>query len=97
MNKRKILVSLKNIANSLDNSGFNKEATSLTNLMKRFSKFDNWDDGYDALIASHTILTLINMANQQFAMIVIGLKMMNKRLCLHQLMTLNELYQKIKI
>jgi hypothetical protein len=38
MNKRQIISSLKNIANSLDNSGLYKEATSITNLMKRLAK-----------------------------------------------------------
>jgi hypothetical protein len=38
MNKRQILASLNNIANSLDNSGLCKEATSITNLMKRLAK-----------------------------------------------------------
>lgn len=47
MNKRKIIASLNNIANSLDNLGLFKEATSITNVMQRLSKFDNWDDGYD--------------------------------------------------
>jgi len=37
MNKRQIIASLNNIANSLDNSGLFKEATSITNLMKRFA------------------------------------------------------------
>jgi hypothetical protein len=40
MNKRQIISSLNNIANSLDNSGFNKEASSLTNLMKRLAQED---------------------------------------------------------
>jgi hypothetical protein len=38
MNKRQILASLNDIANSLDNSGLYKEATSITNLMKRLAK-----------------------------------------------------------
>ena len=38
MNKRQIISSLNNIANSLDNSGLFKEATSITNLMKRLAK-----------------------------------------------------------
>ena len=38
MNKRQIIASLNNIANSLDNSGLFKEATSITNLMKRLAK-----------------------------------------------------------
>jgi len=42
MNKRQIIASLNNIANSLDNSGLYKEATSITNLMKRLAK--NYDD-----------------------------------------------------
>ena len=42
MNKRQIIASLNNIANSLDNSGLFKEATSITNLMKRLAK--NYDD-----------------------------------------------------
>ena len=40
MNKRQILASLHNIANSLDNSGFNKEASSLTYLMKKLAQED---------------------------------------------------------
>ena len=42
MNKRQIISSLNNIANSLDNSGLFVEATSITNLMKRLAK--NYDD-----------------------------------------------------
>lgn len=42
MNKRQIIASLNNIANSLDNSGLFNEATSITNLMKRLAK--NYDD-----------------------------------------------------
>jgi hypothetical protein len=38
MNKRQIIASLNNIANTLDNSGLFKEATSITNLMKRLAK-----------------------------------------------------------
>ena len=38
MNKRQIIASLNNIANTLDNSGLYKEATSITNLMKRLAK-----------------------------------------------------------
>ena len=40
MNKRQILASLHNIANSLDNSGLYKEASSLTNVMKRVAQND---------------------------------------------------------
>jgi hypothetical protein len=40
MNKRQIISSLNNIANSLDNSGFNKEASSLTYLMKKLAQED---------------------------------------------------------
>ena len=42
MNKRQIIASLNNIANTLDNSGLFKEATSITNVMKRLAK--NYDD-----------------------------------------------------
>ena len=37
MNKRQIISSLNNIANTLDNSGLFKEATSISNLMKRLA------------------------------------------------------------
>ena len=37
MNKRQIIASLNNIANSLDNSGLYKEATFITNVMKRLA------------------------------------------------------------
>ena len=40
MNKRHIIASLNNIANKLDNSGLYKEATSLTNVMKRLAGDD---------------------------------------------------------
>ena len=40
MNKKQILASLANIANSLDNSGLYKEASSLTNVMKRVAQND---------------------------------------------------------
>ena len=44
MNKRIIISSLNNIANLLDNSGLYKEATSLTNIMKRLAEDDtNFD------------------------------------------------------
>ena len=38
MNKRQIIASLNNIANNLDISGLYKEATSLTNVMKRLAQ-----------------------------------------------------------
>lgn len=38
MNKRQIIASLNNIANTLDSTGLHKEATTLTNLMKRLAK-----------------------------------------------------------
>lgn len=38
MNKRQIIASLNNIANSLDNSGLYKEATSITNLMVKLAE-----------------------------------------------------------
>ena len=41
MNKRQILASLNNIANTLDNSGLNREASSLTNVMKRIAEEEN--------------------------------------------------------
>ena len=41
MNKRQILASLNNIANSLDNSGLFKEATSITQVMVRIAEEDN--------------------------------------------------------
>jgi len=37
MNKRQIIASLSDIANTLDNSGLYKEASSLTNVMKRIA------------------------------------------------------------
>jgi len=41
MNKRQIIASLNKIANQLDNSGLYKEASSLTNVMKRLAdEFD---------------------------------------------------------
>jgi len=38
MNKRQILASLNNIANSLDNSGFFKEANALSSVMKKVAQ-----------------------------------------------------------
>ena len=43
MNKRQIIASLKNIANTLDNSGLYKEANTITNIMKRLALFENVD------------------------------------------------------
>jgi hypothetical protein len=40
MNKRQILASLNNISNQLDNYGLYKEASSLTNVMKRIAEED---------------------------------------------------------
>ncbi len=40
MNKRQIIASLNNIANELDNTGLYKEATTLTNIMKRIAEED---------------------------------------------------------
>ena len=37
MNKRQIIASLNDIANELDNTGLYKEASSLTNVMKRLA------------------------------------------------------------
>ena len=47
MNKRQIIASLNNIANTLDSAKLYKEANSITLIMKRLAKFDNWNDGYD--------------------------------------------------
>jgi hypothetical protein len=41
MNKRQILASLNNISNQLDNNGLYKEATTLTNVMKRIAEEDS--------------------------------------------------------
>lgn len=41
MNKRQIIASLNNIANSLDNSGLNREADIVTNLMVKLAEEDN--------------------------------------------------------
>ena len=38
MNKRQIIASLNNIANILDSSGLFREATSITNVMKRLAE-----------------------------------------------------------
>lgn len=43
MNKRQIIASLKDIANTLDNSGLYKEANSITNIMKRLALFEKTD------------------------------------------------------
>ena len=43
MNKRQIMTSLNNIANTLDNSGLYKEANSITNIMKRLAAFESVD------------------------------------------------------
>ena len=43
MNKRQIIASLNNIANTLDNSGLYKEANSITNIMKRLAAFKSVD------------------------------------------------------
>jgi len=40
MNKRQILASLNNISNQLDNNGLYKEATALTNVMKKLAQED---------------------------------------------------------
>ena len=45
MNKRQIIASLNNIANTLDNSGLYKEANTITNVMKRLA--EDFDYGYD--------------------------------------------------
>lgn len=44
MNKRQILASLNNIANILDNSGLYKEASSLTNVMKRLAQEETTEE-----------------------------------------------------
>jgi len=41
MNKRQILASLNNIANTLDHSGFNREADTITKVMVRIAEEDN--------------------------------------------------------
>jgi hypothetical protein len=43
MNKRQIIASLNNIANTLDNLSLYKEANSLTNIMTKIAT-DGWDD-----------------------------------------------------
>ena len=47
MNKRQIIASLNNIANKLDFSGLYKEASSLTNVMKRLVMADDYTDDDD--------------------------------------------------
>jgi hypothetical protein len=44
MNKRQILASLNNIANTLDNSGLYKEANTITNVMKKLAQEQNLDN-----------------------------------------------------
>ena len=44
MNKRQIIASLNNIANTLDVSGLHKEATSLTNVMKRLAQEETTEE-----------------------------------------------------
>ena len=41
MNKRQIIASLNNIANSLDNKGLYREANTITNIMKRLAQEDS--------------------------------------------------------
>jgi len=41
MNKRQIIASLNNIANTLDNSGLYKEANTITKVMVRIAEEDN--------------------------------------------------------
>ena len=47
MNKRQIIASLSNIANTLDVSGLYKEASSLTNVMKRLADESNLNPIFD--------------------------------------------------
>ena len=44
MNKRQIIASLNNIANTLDNSGLYKEANTITNVMKKLAQEQNLDN-----------------------------------------------------
>ena len=63
MNKKYILTSLYKIANSLDVSGLHKEASSLTNLMKRLAQEDETTEDetteYDYTKKDYIILYLI--------------------------------------
>jgi len=44
---KKIIASLNDIANELDNTGLYNEANTITKIMHKLAKFDDWDDGHN--------------------------------------------------
>jgi len=78
MNKRQILASLNNIADTLDNSGFNREAYSLTNVMKRLAEEET--ESYGNEPAKKIIDDFVDQAKRNERYDASILKMMNDRL-----------------
>ena len=63
MNKRQIIASLNKIANTLDVSGLHKEATSLTNVMKRIAQEDSPNPNVTSEDLDRELQTLQNVLN----------------------------------
>jgi len=78
MNKRQILASLNNIANTLDNSGFNREADTITKVMVKLAEEET--ESYGNEPAKKIIDDFVDQAKRNERYDPSILKMMNDRL-----------------
>ena len=78
MNKRQILASLNNIADTLDNSGFNREADIVTNVMVKLAEEET--ESYGKEPAKKIIDDFVDQAKRNERYDASILKMMNDRL-----------------
>ena len=78
MNKRQIIASLNNIANTLDNSGFNREADIVTNVMVKLAEEET--ESYGKEPAKKIIDDFVDQAKRNERYDASILKMMNDRL-----------------
>jgi hypothetical protein len=80
MNKRQILASLNNIANTLDNSGFNREADTITKVMVKLAEEETKLFGYGNEPAEKIIEDFVGQARSNELYDPSLLRMMNSRL-----------------
>ena len=96
MNKRQILASLNNIANTLDHSGFNREADTITKVMVKLAEEET--ESYGNEPAKKIIDDFVDQAKRNERYDPSILKMMNDRLGFngHDTMGYNEFLKRIQ-
>ena len=88
MNKRQIIASLNNIANTLDHSGFNKEADTITRVMVKLAEEET--ESYGNEPAKKIIDDFVDQAKRNERYDPNILKMMNDRLEFNKHETISE-------